>query len=299
MLGLYEYDAWGNLLSQIGSEILNINPFRYRGYYYDAETGLYYLNSRYYDPEIGRFISPDSLKYLDPTYNNGLNLYAYCGNNPVMHVDPNGTLFGFFLGTIVLGAVIAGTMNGISAYNAGQRGWGLFGAIVGGAVMGGAMAGILALGGVVGLASAGLISFGMTASAAFGVALGVGSAAGMASYSLEYGLRTDREWSVGGMIKAGAAGFAKGAVTFGIGYLGGYAGAFDKLALKGLLGKELMKDSVSYEIAKGLIAAARPGILRNLFTWSSFYLGETVTKFLFVSSVASGLRWIIDQIFGV
>ena len=299
LLGLYEYDAWGNLLSQVSSEILNINPFRYRGYYYDAETGLYYLNSRYYDPEIGRFISPDSLKYLDPTYNNGLNLYAYCGNNPVMHVDPNGTLFGFFLGTIVLGAVIAGTMNGISAYNAGQRGWGLFGAIVGGAVMGGAMAGILALGGVVGLASAGLISFGMTASAAFGVALGVGAAAGMASYSLEYGLRTDREWSVGGMIKAGAAGFAKGAVTFGIGYLGGYAGAFDKLALKGLLGKELMKDSVSYGIAKGLIAAARPGILRNLFTWSSFYLGETVTKFLFVSSVASGLRWIIDQIFGL
>ena len=105
-------------------------------------------------------------------------------------MDPNGTLFGFFLGTIVLGAVIAGTMNGISAYNAGQRGWGLFGAIAGGAVMGGAMAGILALGGVVGLASAGLISFGMTASAAFGVALGVGAAAGMASYSLEYGLRT-------------------------------------------------------------------------------------------------------------
>ena len=113
LLGQYEYDAWGNLLSQVGSEILNINPFRYRGHYYDAETGLYYLNSRYYDPEIGRFISPDSLKYLDPTYNNGLNLYTYCGNNPVMHVDPNGTLFGFFLGTIVLGAVIAGTMNGI------------------------------------------------------------------------------------------------------------------------------------------------------------------------------------------
>ena len=90
LLGLYEYDAWGNLLSQVGSEILNINPFRYRGYYYDAETGLYYLNSRYYDPETGRFISPDSLKYLDPTYNNGLNLYTYCGNNPVMHVDPNG-----------------------------------------------------------------------------------------------------------------------------------------------------------------------------------------------------------------
>ena len=87
---VYQYDAWGNLLSQESSELQKINPFRYRGYYYDAETGLYYLNSRYYDPETGRFISPDSLKYLDPTYNNGLNLYTYCGNNPVMHVDPNG-----------------------------------------------------------------------------------------------------------------------------------------------------------------------------------------------------------------
>ena len=90
LLGLYEYDAWGNLLSQVGSEILKINPFRYRGYYCDTESGLYYLNSRYYDPFIGRFISPDSLKYLDPTYNNGLNLYAYCINDPVNMRDNAG-----------------------------------------------------------------------------------------------------------------------------------------------------------------------------------------------------------------
>ena len=82
--GTYEYDAWGNLLSQVGSEILNINPFRYRGYYYDAETGLYYPNSRYYDPEIGRFISPDRLENLDPGTINGLNLYVYSFANPVM-----------------------------------------------------------------------------------------------------------------------------------------------------------------------------------------------------------------------
>ena len=82
LLGEYEYDAWGNLLSQGGSELLSINPFRYRGYYYDTETGLYYLNSRYYDPETGRFISPDNLNYLEPETINGLNLYAYCENNP-------------------------------------------------------------------------------------------------------------------------------------------------------------------------------------------------------------------------
>ena len=94
----YVYDAWGNhaVLDVNGADIAsathigNLNPFRYRGYYYDTETGLYFLKTRYYDPEVGRFISPDSLKYLEPTYNNGLNLYAYCLNNPVRYSDPTG-----------------------------------------------------------------------------------------------------------------------------------------------------------------------------------------------------------------
>jgi RHS repeat-associated protein len=63
----YLYDAWGNhTITYDPSGIGSINPIRYRGYYYDTETGLYYLKTRYYDPEIGRFISPDSTKYLDP-----------------------------------------------------------------------------------------------------------------------------------------------------------------------------------------------------------------------------------------
>ena len=299
----YKYDAWGDhniILSEPSYENLaKANPFRYRGYYYDEGIGLYYLKSRYYDPEVGRFITIDDISYIDPETINGLNLYAYCGNNPVMRIDPNGTFFWFFFAAIMIGAAIGGTLNGISAYNDGQRGWGLFGAIAGGAIMGGAMGGILALGGAVGVASAGLMSFGMTAGTAFGVSLGVGAAAGMVSYSLENGLRTDREWSVGGMFKAGFAGALKGGATFWIGFFGGKNGAFDKLALERLLGKELVKDSISYGIAKGLLSAVMPGFLRNLFTWSSFYLGETLTKLLFISSVASGTRWLIDQIFGL
>ncbi len=68
------------------SHIGNKNPFRYRGYYYDTETKLYYLQTRYYDPAIGRFISRDSIEYADPETINGLNLYAYCGNNPVSDI---------------------------------------------------------------------------------------------------------------------------------------------------------------------------------------------------------------------
>ena len=70
--------------------LANLNPFRYRGYYFDTETNLYFLQTRYYDPEIGRFITIDDISYLDPETINGLNLYAYCGNNPVMGIDPSG-----------------------------------------------------------------------------------------------------------------------------------------------------------------------------------------------------------------
>ena len=94
----YTYDAWGNnevsnannVIITDENHIGNLNPFRYRGYYYDTDTKLYYLKTRYYDPEAGRFISQDGVEYLDPDAINGLNLYAYCENNPVMNVDPNG-----------------------------------------------------------------------------------------------------------------------------------------------------------------------------------------------------------------
>ncbi|MFR7881842.1 MAG: RHS repeat-associated core domain-containing protein [Christensenellales bacterium] len=89
----YIYDAYGNIVSTKGSKkdtIGKINPYRYRGYYYDIETGLFYCNSRYYNPEWGRWISPDSIEYLDPSSINGLNLYVYCMNDPINYCDPSG-----------------------------------------------------------------------------------------------------------------------------------------------------------------------------------------------------------------
>ncbi len=70
------------------------NPFRYRSYYYDFETNLYYLNSRYYDPETGRFINADDIGVLNSTKEvlNGLNLYSYCLNNPINSIDDNGDI---------------------------------------------------------------------------------------------------------------------------------------------------------------------------------------------------------------
>ena len=90
----YKYDAWGKcqttVLTSAASTIAELNPFRYRSYYFDTETGLYFLKTRYYDPEIGRFMTIDDISYLDPESINGLNLYAYCFNNPINCIDPTG-----------------------------------------------------------------------------------------------------------------------------------------------------------------------------------------------------------------
>ena len=93
----YAYDAWGKVLAvnnYTADDIGDLNPIRYRSYYYDVETGLYYLNSRYYDPETGRFINADTTDVLENAqYDiNGLNLYAYCDNNPVAGRDDEGDM---------------------------------------------------------------------------------------------------------------------------------------------------------------------------------------------------------------
>ena len=101
----YDYDAWGRVISAEYSDTLytvwenasfnaysigQLNSLIYKDYYYDKDLELYYLQTRYYDPTVCRFISPDHPDYLDYESINGLNIYAYCLNSPVMYADPTG-----------------------------------------------------------------------------------------------------------------------------------------------------------------------------------------------------------------
>ena len=99
LIAEYSYDEWGKLLEIKTEEegnaqqlkVAQANPFRYRGYYYDTETGMYYLQSRYYNPELCRFISADDFRYIDSSTQLGINAYSYCWNCPVAFDDAEGT----------------------------------------------------------------------------------------------------------------------------------------------------------------------------------------------------------------
>ena len=163
----YNYDAWGNhrignarneliydsatgvIAAGYESHIAILNPIRYRGYYYDNETGLYYLQSRYYDATLCRFLNRDNVNYLEPESIHGLNLYAYCNNNPVMFADPSGHFaMPNWLKWLIGGVVIAGL--GIATVFTGGAagvilGAAFYGAVtgsVGGAIVGGVIGGV-------------------------------------------------------------------------------------------------------------------------------------------------------------
>ena len=180
----YTYDAWGSVISQSGT-LAAVNPIRYRGYYYDSETGLYYLGSRYYDPAVKRFINADNVANIGV---NGEfisnNLFAYCLNNPVNRTDTDGNwstlaTIGAVVGVTLCAAAITvltcgvGTATLAGAMAVGAAKGALIGAAVGTGV--GAGVGYATTGTVKGAATGAAIGFGT--GAAIGAAVG-GSIAG-------------------------------------------------------------------------------------------------------------------------
>ena len=305
----YTYDAWGNhnikFVNSNGDLVdfdtnitynTNIetnlyvalkNPFRYRSYYYDTETKLYYLNSRYYDPEIGRFINIDDISVLSETQNtfNGLNLFAYCHNNPVSRDDEYGYFFWFFIIAIVVGAAVGGTVNTVQAYQQGARGFkNLFGAFLGGAIMGAGMGAITALGGVVAAGAIGGIGFG----AGLALSAGIGLGSGLIAYSAEVAIRDDVQWNLKDFSKAGLSGMLQGALSFGVGFIGGNYGAYDATFLRSFLKDAVtLNKNITYALAKSLIG-------RTMFLTP---LSEFFFKTVIIGGFASFVRSIVKKAF--
>ena len=228
----YLYDAWGTcvVVNNGGTEISdanhigNLKPFRYRGYYYDVETKLYYLKTRYYDPEVGRFMTIDGIEYLDPETINGLNLYAYCGNNPVMNVDPEGTWswkkFWKIFAVVAVGIVAVAAVAAITALSGGSLTPIITGALIGAVVSGGISAGVQ-------WATTGTVNGGQVlVDAVVGGVLGAfgGSAIGQVGMAIAGGLTSAAGSVAGDWMSGDKINYAKAAFSGALGALISFAG---------------------------------------------------------------------------
>ena len=111
LVASYTYDVWGAPELTSDNAIATLNPLRYRGYFYDEETGFYYLQSRYYNPEVGRFINADGYVQTPNGDMTSTNMFVYCGNDPVNYHDPSGEFFAV--------ALLGATIGGIAAWKIG------------------------------------------------------------------------------------------------------------------------------------------------------------------------------------
>jgi len=236
----YSYDAWGRILTmnRIDETIADLNPFVYKSYYYDRETSLFWLSSRYYSPELCRFISPDSIEYLNPESLNGLNLFCYCYNNPVMYADPSGhfaiTLTALLIG-IGIGAGIGASIGLGSAIFSDYREDGIWfngdwtdylGKSLGGAIAGAGigLAGTLGAGlGVAMLAEESLTILGSTISGSAALTIsGLGAfSTGMAGYAVRTGISRFEDFELSHMFIEGTTNMASGLISFVGGFCGG------------------------------------------------------------------------------
>lgn len=245
----YQYDSWGRILSVTDSTTTKAgskNPFRYREYYWDDESQLYFLNTRYYDPEVGRFLNPDDIGVIEigEVGYNDKNLYAYCDNNPIMRVDVNGEFWNYILG-IAIGTTISAGYEIISQVvnNGGFKNINM------------KSVGIAALSGAVGgaLASSGL--------GYLGESIG-GAVTNLASYGVNKFIAKE-SITVEGVLTSVAVGGISGAVGGpGTRYAGGLKGNSYGKALK-IQSRYAATGDPSYNGITQAIKNARPWVTKN------------------------------------
>lgn len=283
----YEYDAFGKIInikdsSSIQLEILN--PFKYKGYYYDEEIELYYLISRFYDASVGRFICSDNIEYLHAKKVNSLNLFAYCNNDPINFCDPSGR-FAITLSSLLIGGLIAGLIGaaigfGTAAYmdvkedgvwfNGKIRDY--VGRVAGGFVAGfgvgvctvlGVGAGMAALEGTVAtlVSSSGMI---LSFNSALGISSAIGFTSGAIGYAVRTGISESEEFKLKNMFVEGTFNSLSGMLSAIGGYLGGITG-FHNL-------------NVNSELAELLLRL----LVENAFTISFKIINSIIKKYFMI-----------------
>ena len=278
----YKYDAWGKCVvdgSTTNTTLANINPFRYRSYYFDTETGFYFLKTRYYDPEVGRFITIDDISYLDPESINGLNLYAYCFNNPLKYIDHFGcsatlTILAIIgisaLIGVISGAIISGVTYAITTETFVARDF--WASVIVGAVSGGIM----------GAFSGILIVTGGTGGAIVGLSAGVGALSNVVGSVVEGAingkLQADpQKYFFKEILPSTVWGAAFGALG------GAMSGAIKPASIVAKeLGRTLEKQLtkiLQYQVIKKIVPSLFENLLSDFTSWyTEFVVDNTVHK---------------------
>ena len=259
LLVSYTYDAWGKVTATNvagtteSATVLARNPYLYRGYRYDAETGLYYLNSRYYDPETGRFINADGFVSTGQ-WILGNNMFVYCGNNPVNMTDNEGQFWNTIIGAVA-GAIVGGITAAIMGTDIAA---GIVSGALNGAITGAAVDIAIATGG------AGLVAFTLVTVVGGG---GGGAVSSYVNQRMNGVSHKDVDW-----VSVGVDGFwgaASAALTFGVAGVGGPKAQTVKAIMKQSVRKIVKKASedlsMSIVISAGtLLNAEKMKYLRRL-----------------------------------
>ncbi|MFA5144020.1 MAG: toxin TcdB middle/N-terminal domain-containing protein [Candidatus Omnitrophota bacterium] len=274
----YEYKPYGEISKVNGSFSTDI---RFTGQRLDSSTGFYYYGARYYDPEFGRFIQPDTIIQapFDPQ---SLNRYSYCRNNPINYIDPTGH-FLWFLAAIILAIIAGGVAGGIAAHNAG-------GNVVAGVAVGMLAGAALACASIL---TAGIMAQAMGVTSLASMTIGQGALIGGTTGAMQgFGMGVVTGWAggkgdAGDMLESGASGALWGAAT------GAVMGAASVAYAKGVESSRQASRALTERVQTALSTDNKPIISPNKVNskGDSPYINQKIYRVFGDGAKGDGIHW--------